>query len=59
MDEALNQLGAYLADRLGATLTWRVALDELTLEVEPEQLLRTMYHSGDAMRGALRSRSMA
>jgi len=25
----------------------------------PEQLLRTMYHSGDAMRGALRSRSMA
>ncbi len=43
MDEALNQLGAYLADRLGATLTsWRVALDELTLEVEPEQLLRTI-----------------
>ena len=43
MDEALNQLGAYLADRLGSTLTsWRVALDELTLEVEPEQLLRTI-----------------
>jgi NADH-quinone oxidoreductase subunit C len=43
MDEALNQLGAYLADRLGSTLTsWRVALGELTLEVEPEQLLRTI-----------------
>ena len=43
MDEALNQLGAYLADRLGSTLTsWRVALDELTLEVGPEQLLRTI-----------------
>jgi NADH-quinone oxidoreductase subunit C len=43
MDDALNQLGAYLADRLGSTLTsWRVALGEITLEVEPEQLLRTI-----------------
>jgi NADH-quinone oxidoreductase subunit C len=43
MDEALNQLGAYLADRLGSTLTsWRVALGELTIEVEREQLLPTI-----------------
>ena len=43
MDEALNQLGAYLADRLGSTLTsWRIALGELTIEVEREQLLPTI-----------------
>jgi NADH-quinone oxidoreductase subunit C len=43
MDEALNQLGAYLADRLGSTLTsWRVALGELTIEVDREQLLPTI-----------------
>ena len=35
MDDALNELGAYLADRLGpALVTWQVALGELTIEVE-------------------------
>jgi NADH-quinone oxidoreductase subunit C len=43
MDEALNQLGAYLADRLGPALpSWRVGLGELTIEVEREQLLPTI-----------------
>jgi NADH-quinone oxidoreductase subunit C len=43
MDEALNQLGAYLADRLGPALaSWHVALGELTIEVEREQLLPTI-----------------
>jgi NADH-quinone oxidoreductase subunit C len=43
MDEALHELGGYLADRLGPTLTnWRVALGELSLEVEPEGLLAAM-----------------
>ena len=39
MQSALNELRAYLADRLGAALTgWQVALGELTIEVEREQL---------------------
>jgi NADH-quinone oxidoreductase subunit C len=40
MDEALNELATYLAGRLGpALLSWRVALGELTLEIERDQLL--------------------
>lgn len=43
MDEALNELGTYLADRLGPALgAWQVALGELTIEVEPEKLLATI-----------------
>jgi NADH-quinone oxidoreductase subunit C len=43
MDETLNEFGTYLAERLGASLgSWRVALGELTLEVEPGALLATM-----------------
>jgi NADH-quinone oxidoreductase subunit C len=39
MDEALNKLGAYLADRLGSNvLGFKVALGELTLEVEREHI---------------------
>jgi NADH-quinone oxidoreductase subunit C len=43
MDEALNELGGYLADRLRPALaSWRVAFGELTVEVEREQLLPTI-----------------
>ena len=43
MDEALNGLGAYLAERLGAMLLdWRVALSELTLEVSREDICEVM-----------------
>jgi NADH-quinone oxidoreductase subunit C len=39
MQSALNELGVYLADRLGPTLTgWQVALGELTIEVERDKL---------------------
>jgi NADH-quinone oxidoreductase subunit C len=39
MDEALNTLGAYLADRLGAKLTgFEVVLGDLTIEVEREAI---------------------
>ena len=35
MDDALNELGAYLADRLGPpVLSSQVTLGELTIEVE-------------------------
>ncbi len=43
MDDALNELGAYLQDRLGAALgSWRVALGELTIEIEPGDLISVM-----------------
>jgi len=39
MPSALNELGAYLADRLSTALTgWQVARGELTLEVERDKL---------------------
>jgi NADH-quinone oxidoreductase subunit C len=39
MEDALNELGLYLADRLGPAMTgWRIALGELTIEVERDQL---------------------
>jgi NADH-quinone oxidoreductase subunit C len=41
MDEALNELGRYLADRLGL-LDWRVALGELTIEVKREDIPETI-----------------
>ena len=40
MDDALNELGAYLADRLGpAVLSWQLALGELSVEIDREQLI--------------------
>lgn len=43
MDEALNELSAYLADRLGpALVSSGVAFGELTIEVEPRDLIATM-----------------
>jgi NADH-quinone oxidoreductase subunit C len=43
MDARLNELGAYLADRLGGAVTGRqVALGELTIEVERERLVETI-----------------
>src|SRR6478672_5606165 len=40
MDDALNELGAYLADRLGpAVLSSQVALGELSVEIDREQLV--------------------
>jgi NADH-quinone oxidoreductase subunit C len=43
MDDALNELGAYLADRLGpAVLSWQLAFGELSVEIDREQLLSTL-----------------
>ena len=43
MDDALNELGAYLADRLGpALLASQVALGELTIEVDREEIVPTL-----------------
>ena len=43
MDDALNELGAYLADRLGpAVLSWQLTLGELSVEIDREQLLSTL-----------------
>ena len=40
MEDALNELGAYLADRLGpAVLSSQVALGELSVEIDREQLV--------------------
>ena len=39
MDQTLNDLGAYLADRLGPALHgWKVTLGELTIETGPDAL---------------------
>jgi NADH-quinone oxidoreductase subunit C len=43
MDDALNELGAYLKDRLGPTLlSSTIALGELSIEVEPEKIVPTL-----------------
>src|SRR5262245_2953377 len=43
MNDALNELGAYLADRLGPALrTSQVALGELTIEVDREAIVPTL-----------------
>ena len=43
MDDALKELGAYLADRLGpALLSSKVALDELTIEVDRGEIVPTL-----------------
>jgi len=43
MYDALNELGAYLADRLGpAVLSWQLALGELSVEIDREQLIPTL-----------------
>lgn len=43
MDEALNELGTYLTDRLGpALISWRVALGEPSVEIEREQVVSTL-----------------
>jgi NADH-quinone oxidoreductase subunit C len=43
MDDALNELSAYLADRLGPPMiSSRVALGELSIEVDREQLIPTL-----------------
>jgi NADH-quinone oxidoreductase subunit C len=43
MDDALNELGAYLADRLGpALLASQVALGELTIEIERGEIVPTL-----------------
>ena len=43
MEDALNELGAYLADRLGpALVSSRVALGELSIEVARKQLITTL-----------------
>jgi NADH-quinone oxidoreductase subunit C len=43
MDDALNELGDYLADRLGpAVLSWQLALGELSGEIDREQLIPTL-----------------
>ncbi len=43
MDQALNDLGAYLADRLGPALHgWKVTLGELTIETAPGELKELM-----------------
>ena len=43
MEDALNELGAYLADRLGpAVRSWQLALGELSVEIDREQLIPTL-----------------
>ena len=43
MDQTLNDLGAYLADRLGPALHgWKVTLGELTIETGPGELKELM-----------------
>jgi len=43
MDDALNELGDYLADRLGpAVLSWQLALGELSGEIDREHLIPTL-----------------
>ena len=43
MDEALTELGEYLADKLGpAMVSWRVAVHELSIVTAREQILDTL-----------------
>jgi NADH-quinone oxidoreductase subunit C len=43
MDDALNELGAYIADRLGPAVTSsRVTLGELSIEVVRDEIVRVM-----------------
>jgi NADH-quinone oxidoreductase subunit C len=43
MDDALNELGAYIADHLGsAVIDWRVALGELNVEVARDNIVAAM-----------------
>ena len=49
MDARLNELGAYLADRLGGAVTGRqVVLGELTIEVERERLVAMIQAAASA-----------
>jgi NADH-quinone oxidoreductase subunit C len=51
MQSDLNELGVYLADRLGTALTgWQVALNELTIEVERENLAEVIASLRDDSR---------
>ncbi|MGZ5850913.1 MAG: NADH-quinone oxidoreductase subunit C [Methyloceanibacter sp.] len=51
MQSDLNELGVYLADRLGTALTgWQVVLNELTIEVEREKLAEVIASLRDDSR---------
>ncbi len=51
MQSDLNELGVYLADRLGTVLTgWQVVLNELTVEVEREKLAEVIASLRDDSR---------
>ena len=51
MQSDLNELGVYLADRLGTVLTgWQVVLNELTIEVEREKLAEVIASLRDNSR---------
>ena len=51
MQSDLNELGVYLADRLGTALTgWQVVLNELTIEVEREKLTEVIASLRDDSR---------
>jgi NADH-quinone oxidoreductase subunit C len=51
MQSDLNELGVYLADRLGTVLTgWQVVLNELTIEVEREKLAEVIASLRDDSR---------
>ncbi|MGA7544544.1 MAG: NADH-quinone oxidoreductase subunit C, partial [Methyloceanibacter sp.] len=51
MQSDLNELGVYLADRLGTVLTgWQVVLNELTIEVERERLAEVIASLRDDSR---------
>ena len=49
MDEALNQLGAYLAERLGpALISSRIALGELTVQAKAADIVKVATYLRDA-----------
>ena len=51
MQSDLNELGVYLADRLGTVLAgWQVVLNELTIEVEREKLAEVIASLRDDSR---------
>jgi NADH-quinone oxidoreductase subunit C len=51
MPQALNELGAYLADRLSPAVTgWKVAVGELTIEIEPDKVPEVIdFLRGDSL----------